>query len=51
MPIPFLSRRLLLTGLALPSLRDALLTVHRPPVDADLAALVAMMPGEGPESA
>lgn len=30
----------LLTGLALPSLRDALLTVHRPPVDADLAALL-----------
>lgn len=30
-----------LDGLSLPSLRSALLTVHRPPVDADLAALAA----------
>jgi len=28
-------------GLALPSLREALLTVHRPPQDADIAALLA----------
>jgi ATP-dependent DNA helicase RecG len=31
----------LLSGLGLPSLRDALLTMHRPPVDADVAALGA----------
>ncbi|OFS95542.1 ATP-dependent DNA helicase RecG [Stenotrophomonas sp. HMSC10F06] len=30
-----------LSGLGLPSLRSALLTVHRPPPDADLAALAA----------
>lgn len=30
----------MLAGLALPSLREALLTVHRPPVDVDLAALL-----------
>ncbi|TAK39614.1 MAG: ATP-dependent DNA helicase RecG [Lysobacteraceae bacterium] len=30
-----------LAGLGLPSLRDALLTVHRPPRDADVAALLA----------
>lgn len=30
-----------LDGLALPSLRSALLTVHRPPADADLAALAS----------
>ena len=29
------------TGLALPGLRDALLTVHRPPVEADVAALMS----------
>lgn len=31
----------LLDGLALPSLRQALLTMHRPPADADVAALAA----------
>ncbi|MCG8275824.1 ATP-dependent DNA helicase RecG [Stenotrophomonas sp. NLF4-10] len=31
----------LLAGMALPSLRQALLTMHRPPADADLAALAA----------
>lgn len=31
----------LLAGLRLPSLRDALLTMHRPPPDADIAALAA----------
>jgi ATP-dependent DNA helicase RecG len=31
----------LLSGLGLPSLREALLTMHRPPVDADVAALGA----------
>ena len=31
----------LLAGLALPSLRQALLTMHRPPADADVAALAA----------
>jgi ATP-dependent DNA helicase RecG len=31
----------LLARLGLPSLRDALLTVHRPPADADVAALLA----------
>ena len=31
----------LLAGLKLPSLRDALLTMHRPPADADIAALAA----------
>ncbi len=31
----------LLSGLKLPSLRDALLTMHRPPADADIAALAA----------
>ena len=31
----------LLAGMALPSLRQALLTMHRPPVDADVAALAA----------
>jgi ATP-dependent DNA helicase RecG len=31
----------LLARLQLPSLRDALLTVHRPPADADIAALLA----------
>jgi ATP-dependent DNA helicase RecG len=29
------------TGLALPGLREALLTVHRPPVEADVAALMS----------
>lgn len=31
----------LLAGLKLPSLRDALLTMHRPPADADIVALAA----------
>ncbi|MGB3394378.1 MAG: ATP-dependent DNA helicase RecG [Stenotrophomonas sp.] len=31
----------LLAGMALPSLRQALLTMHRPPADADVAALAA----------